>query len=362
VDPAVELLFAVVRQPRRLLSISPDQWNPLLRTARRTALSPRLAALVARAGIAGHLPARAREQLQAAEMLAVHHHRLLCWEMSRIRRALAGTGTPLVLLKGAAYVMADLPVAQGRLANDVDILVPREALDCVERALGEHGWEPLAADKYDDYYYRTWMHELPPLRHRERGTVIDVHHTILPPTGRVRPDPALLFQAARPIGDGGYRVLGPADMLLHSAAHLFQDGDLSGGLRDLIDLDIMLRHFGRNEPDFWQQLVPRARQLQLTGPLHYALRYAGRLLQTPIPEAVVAEAARGGPWWGAARAMDWLALRALVPEACDGDSWAGSAARLALYIRSHWLRMPPWLLARHLTRKAMRSRSPHQDK
>jgi hypothetical protein len=31
-------------------------------------------------------------------------------------------------------------------------------------------------------------------------------------------------------------------------------------------------------------------------------------------------------------------------------------ARLGLYMRSHWVRMPPVLLARHLARKALRRR------
>jgi hypothetical protein len=32
-------------------------------------------------------------------------------------------------------------------------------------------------------------------------------------------------------------------MVLHSATHLFYDGELNHGLRDLVDLDDLLRHF-----------------------------------------------------------------------------------------------------------------------
>jgi hypothetical protein len=31
---------------------------------------------------------------------------------------------------------------------------------------------------------------------------------------------------------------------------------------------------------------------------------------------------------------------------------AGAPAALLLYMRSHWLRMPPWMLAAHLVRQA----------
>ena len=46
----------------------------------------------------------------------------------------------------------------------------------------------MKSDPYDDAYYRRWMHELPPLIHRERDRMIDVHHTILPLTARITPD------------------------------------------------------------------------------------------------------------------------------------------------------------------------------
>jgi hypothetical protein len=48
--------------------------------------------------------------------------------------------------------------------------------------------------------------------------------------------------------------------------------------------------------------------------------------------------------------MDRLVLRALPGATGRGSS----RAALALYIRSHWLRMPPVMLTRHLLRKATR--------
>ena len=67
------------------------------------------------------------------------------------------------------------------------------ALDAVEAALLAAGWEWVKPDPYDDAYYRRWMHELPPLIHRERDRMIDVHHTILPLTARPTPDAAALI-------------------------------------------------------------------------------------------------------------------------------------------------------------------------
>ena len=104
------------------------------------------------------------------------------------RRALAPLGCPVILLKGTAFVAAGLEAGQGRAIGDLDILVPRDRLDDVEAALLAAGWEWVKPDPYDDAYYRRWMHELPPLIHRERDRMIDVHHTILPLTARITPD------------------------------------------------------------------------------------------------------------------------------------------------------------------------------
>jgi len=138
---------------------------------------------------------------------------------------------------------------------------------------------------------------------------------------------------------------------VHSATHLFCNEDVGNNLRDLVDLDSLLREFASVE-DFWPRLTVRARELDLTRPLYYALRYAVRILGTPIPAQVLHEAEIGRPPRLLRGLMDALFLRTLQPDrASDG---LASLARGSLYVRAHWLRMPPLLLARHLITKALR--------
>ena len=219
------------------------------------------------------------------------------------------------------------------------------------------GWVSMNRDAYDQRYYRTWMHELPPLKHMTRGTVLDVHHAIMPLTARLKPDSDRLLQRARPVGtDPRIQVLCAPDMVLHSAAHLFHEGDLELGLRGLVDLDALLREFAA-DPGFWPELLARARALQLEWPLHQALRYAGMLLHSVVP-AHVTEALQHSPGvristWRQ-RLMDALFLRALRPaHASASDAWT-PAARFLLYLRGHWLRMPPAMLVWHLLHKLVR--------
>jgi hypothetical protein len=143
-------------------------------------------------------------------------------------------------------------------------------------------------------------------------------------------------------------------MVLHSAVHLFFDGEFEHGLRDLVDLHRLLLHFGA-QPGFWDELAARAAELELARPLFYALRYTRRLLHTPVPAPVLAAAAQGSPGRPLLALMDRLFERALLPLHPSCDDRFSALARFLLYIRGNWLRMPPLLLARHLLHKAFLS-------
>lgn len=345
-------LIRALREPTWLTHASGAEWDAVIRQGRRASLLARLHyALEARARLTS-LPAAPRAHLDAARVIADKQAVAVRWEVSKILTAIARCEAPLILLKGAAYHMAGLTAGRGRVFSDIDILVPKPRINHVEAALMQHGWVATQHDAYDQRYYRTWMHEIPPLRHIRRQSVIDVHHAILPETARLKPDPALLLAAAQPIPDApGLFTLAPADMVLHSASHLFC-GEFEHGLRDLSDIDLLLREFSA-QAGFWEGLVPRAHQLDLSRPLYYALTLAAQLFATPIPAAVLHAIAPCRPSAPHAVLMHSLLQWALAP---DHPSCRGPFSPLALgllYARAHWLRMPPHLLAYHLAHKAL---------
>jgi len=354
---ALPLLVRLLRDPGLARSLDLAGWDLLLRQSTSANLSPSLLALLEAHGLLDAVPAQPRAHLEWVRALATRHRQAVRFEVECIGAALArveGLG-PLILLKGAAYAMAGLRAGAGRLFGDIDILVPKARLDEVESALMLHGWASTQVDAYDQRYYRQWMHELPPMQHVRRQTSIDVHHAILPQTAPLHPDPALLRAAAVAIeGTPGLATLAPADMVLHSAVHLFFDGEFDKGLRDLLDLHRLFQEFG-TRPGFWEALPARARTLELERPLFYALRYSHRLLGTAVPDTVLAALAPTGPSRALLGLMDALFERALLPmhASCD-DAFTGSA-RFALYVRGNWLRMPPLMLARHLFHKAFLS-------
>ena len=340
---------------------SPEGWATLLGQARSARLTGRLALWFDANGGLEVVPEGPRSYLHSAMALARRQEQEVHWEVDQIRRALVGVDTPVVLLKGAAYLLAGLPAARGRLFSDIDILVSPGRLQAVEHALFGAGWIPTERDPYNIRYYRQWMHELPPLSHIARGTAIDVHHTITPPTSAFNVDGARLLAAIRPV-DGARRlwVLQPVDMVLHSAVHLFQEGEFDRGLRDLLDMDDLLKHFAVHEPDFWPQLIARAHELGLQVALHHALFHVARLFGTRPPAAQHGAVLALRPAWLPRMLMARLLTTALRPMHPSCHRFGEGLARWLLYLRSHWLRMPLHLLVPHLARKAWMRRFPEK--
>ena len=247
-----------------------------------------------------------------------------------------------------------LPVADGRMLADVDIMVPLDRLPEIERRLREAGWQSETLDPYDEHYYREWAHELPPMRYQDEPLELDVHHNILQRTARLQPDPRELFRASIPVETRPFRILCPADQVLHAAVHLFQDSDCANRLRDLVDVDGLVRAHS-SHAGFWHELRERACIHGVMRPLWYALHFSSSLLDTPVPAGVLEGIPRARPSTLVRMAMSWLVRQALLPH--EPDRRLPVRARLAralLYARSHWLRMPPWLLARHLGAKGIR--------
>ncbi|MCC6609944.1 MAG: nucleotidyltransferase family protein [Burkholderiales bacterium] len=372
-DP-VGALLALLRAPETARTFDEADWDAVVRVARPARLLAALRLRLERHGVFADVPERVRMHLDAERTLVRFRKQMVLWELECIARALSEFPAPLVLLKGAAYVVQGFGFAEGRLPSDVDLMVPRASLDAAERALLGAGWQTEALDPYDERYYREWSHELPPMRYPEHPLELDLHHTILPLTGRIQPKADALFADAVPIAGTRFHVLCPADQVVHAATQLFQDSDCAGRLRDLVDFDALIGELGATER-FRERLVERARLHGAERPLAYALRYAGRFLGTPDALGLDSRVrgnddarVRGNDGAERSRAMlppiprvarfmmDRLVPRALLPTHPDRRTpLAVRTARFALFLRSHWLRMPPALLARHAITKGWRA-------
>lgn len=352
--PAWVRWLQALQDPQHVHGWSLAEWQRVVRLARRLRLLGRLAEAIGGAGLEPSLPASVQQHLLSERRMSRYRLRVLTWTMERVGSLLLDAPYPVVLLKGAAYWAQGLPIAPGRLPSDLDLLVPRDALPDAQRRLSDDDWAEAELDAHDQHYYREWSHEVPPMRHPQFGIELDLHHAILPPVARTSVDTTLLLQRVIPTDLRPWRVLCPPDQVLHSAAHLFCDSELRDRVRDLVDLDGLLRHFAQR-PGFWEDLVDRARELGLVEPLALTVHYTTRWLATPVPAAVKRRLKPLGPQ--PARQAWLLPLHDAVLTPTEPDAIPSRRQRMAatvLLARHHWRRMPLGLLLPHLWHKARR--------
>ncbi|MGF1606212.1 MAG: nucleotidyltransferase family protein [Rhodothalassiaceae bacterium] len=348
-------LIAVLSGRTRLSALSPQTRATTLRCAERLGLLTRLWLDSTRSGDLERLPPRTAAKLSQSRFRADAAAARLRQEAAHLADALRPLGLPVIVLKGAAYELAGDAAALGRISGDVDILVPKAGLDRAERLLATAGWRisPDKASPADQHYYRAWMHELPPMRHRTRGTELDVHHTILPPVGRLVPAIDRLLLRTVPLSPAPLHALHPHDRILHACAHLFFDGAAERGLRNLLEIaDLLLEHV--RTPQAWAAFVDRAHEVNLPVPAYYGARLAGDLFGIAGPPDRLRSLARAA---GVNR-PSLLALfrtRITAEARLPGGGWAARAAAGPLFVRGHWIKMPLPLLIRHALNKQRRS-------
>jgi len=347
--PDLDRLLSVLTSPDSGAPLNDAHWRALIPMARNANLLGKLAATLE---ASGRMPTgNPSRHLIGAVMLSRRQQQSVTWESHKIDAALADLGRPVLLLKGAAYAIGGLAPAKGRLFGDIDILVSRDAIDKVEMQLMINGWTSMKLNAYDQRYYRQWMHEIPPMMHVRRGTVIDVHHTILPLTARYQPKPECMF--ARAIALPGYRCLmipSTEDLVVHSCCHLVHEGEVDNALRDMHDIAGLLQS-NLGSGDFVQRLVEAATDHDLVEPTALALRLVHHYFRTPgIPD--ILDGLGASRWDKAHTALVSRYGRAIRPSEESDTPWATLLARQLIYLRAHRLRMPAAMLIRHLARKA----------
>ncbi|MCG5495347.1 nucleotidyltransferase family protein [Ectothiorhodospira variabilis] len=351
-DPTQALCDGLA-QPKSLLALSGKAWTGVLAVGRENLLLGALWQRAVEAGVSERLPQWAARHLWGAALTAETNAAALRWELEHLDRGVIRQLSPPLVLKGGAYVLDGLPNAAGRIAADIDLLFRRDEVERAETVLYYEGWFGTHHTPYDQRYYREWMHELPPLQHVKRGTTLDLHHNILPATFAVVVDPERLLEAAQPVeGMNCLHLPAPRHLVLHAIVHLFSETDWDRGLRDLYDIHTLIEHYQTQYgPAFFDELLEEAEALGVGWLMEPAIWCCQNRFRTQVPDGV-----RGRLRDHAARLpARWLGHR-MFHHALNGRISAtprtDALARSFVFLRGHWLKMPPLLLARHLFYKA----------
>jgi hypothetical protein len=268
-------------------------------------------------------------------------------ECETITSLLNNIKIPSIILKGAAYSNLSNSASLGRSYTDIDILVPKENIDSAAEHLLCYGWTPQILSDYDEKYYREWAHEIPPLYHNKRGTVMDLHHNLIPPISGRAPDIGLFTKNS--IEHKTITTLCPSAMVLHSAVHLFTSEEFDKGFRDISDIYLLIEE--NKSDEFWTQIIELAETTKFTLELFFALRYCEFLFELKVPESIRDDlnAYYKSPlklkYW------DYLFQTVLVPHHHTFNPLGSSLPYRLAFLRGHYIKMPLPTLIKHTAHK-----------
>ncbi len=351
------LLIKVLQSPKIINNFNTKDWNLLLRQASSAKMLTRLAYCFNAHDVTSAIPEKILKHINSEQVKVAHLHTQVNQEVQMLNQLFNKLAIKAIYLKGTAYLLTDLPLAQGRFFSDIDILLNQDDIAKVEIALKCQGWKSQKTDDHDQAYYRNYMHEIPPMQHIMRGTVIDIHHNILPVCNDNKIDIGLLSANALKLADNSTHnhasyVLAPAAMFLHSAIHLFHEGKLTQGLRGLSDLDMLLSHFEECEVDFNQQLIDLAIKVNQQQSLFYAWRYLAKTFNKPLSKTAQTFVDNYQQQVANLATLDFIFTNLLIAHHSTTASWRFSLAVQLVYWRGHLLRMPLRLLVPHLLKKS----------
>ena len=220
-------IIEVFRQPFCVNKFSYNDWQELLEQSYANKMTARVKNWLKINGLSNAVPEKIQWHFDAAWNYYLAHKSDVIKECELIHSSLGLNPNPVVFLKGAAYMLSQSLVSEGRLFGDIDILTAKSTLHQTEKFLLWSGWRHSEKSDYDQSYYREWMHELPPLVHGVRGTTLDVHHNILPPISGRSPEISEFPIKVHKLKEKEFVTFSAPAMTLHSIVHLFFEEDFS---------------------------------------------------------------------------------------------------------------------------------------
>jgi hypothetical protein len=198
-------------------------------------------------------------------------HNLRCLdELDSLVAAMRGEGVEPIVLKGAALSRSHYASPGLRTLSDLDLLIREDEIAPLHALLVERGYRQI--DTGVDYAVH---HHTAPYLAAAGYPRVELHVGLGP--GREVLEVEGLRSRSEPRGH--VRALCPEDQLLHCCLHLAGAGAFVAGVKDLCDIDRLLR-----DPDFdASALCDRAESAELGRTVYYSTRLAARALNTPVP-------------------------------------------------------------------------------
>jgi len=216
--------------------------------------------------------------------------RLQAEEERHVMTALASSGAPVLVLKGALLARTVYPTPESRFRTDLDLLVEEKDVPEIEERLQTLGYlRPEGAQSAMPLKQSQWSR-----RSGDQVFAIDLHWDL-------RNHPALqarfsfqeLFEFRQPLPglhDSAFGM-GPAHALLNASMHFFNDYADERPQQWLLDKDLLWRSMRREAQD---QALELACERGLAGLLAESLTQARAAFATPVNDSEIERLRQAG--------------------------------------------------------------------
>jgi hypothetical protein len=242
-------------------------WPAVLRLAQLGNVGPVVYYLARRMGYS--MPPDVHEALEQIYYRAAADNVRCLEQLAQLHQALSGAGSPLLLLKGAAFAETLYVGLAPRLIGDIDLAVPAERALACRAALLALGYVPMQAEHQAGTllsHSNQEAFEPPP----PYSAPFELHWHIVDVPYYLRTVPMSWFwdnTESALIGGRSFRVLNATANLVYLPAHLA----LHHGLRRLHSLFDLALLITRGRQLDWQQVIAAAHSFELISPLRSTL-------------------------------------------------------------------------------------------
>lgn len=277
--PQQELLLRAALLPADRAGDAWRQWSATTDLARLDEGSRRLLPLLYRAAQGHGIPPAALVPLRAVYRHTWRENHLLFDEAFGVLRALRDATVPVMVLKGAALTFTCYHDHGVRPMSDFDVLVPTAQAERAIGVLRDLGWWNRRALTERQRRARHAANFRSPA-HR----FLDLHWHLLLESLQADADDEFWAAAGKTrVAGMDVHVLDPAHQLLHVCVHGVKRSPIPP-LRWVADAMAILTQAPAIE---WERLVTAAERHRVALPVRDALAYLRRLLDAPVPAAVI---------------------------------------------------------------------------
>jgi hypothetical protein len=210
--------------------------------------------------------------------MVMRHH------TGKILHALRERGLEVIVLKGLYLAEAVYKGIGLRTFDDIDLLLHRSDLPAALEVMRGMGYE--LSTWYDPGDPNRDIKHVPPLM-KKGAPIVELHWTILEEDEPFAIGVEGMWARSVPaeIAGASVRGLSVEDLLLHLSLHLTYQHRLAIGVRNLYDIDAVIRRGGVD----WTRLVTTAREWGAERVMWLTLRLLEDIVGTPLPQDLLGD-------------------------------------------------------------------------